>query len=160
MAIDNSLQRLLSAKKIRWSKLSLTYWAAKSSQPVSVVLLSVLNKNGLHSHTGAYMANPNFGDLMKQAQQLQSQLTQVQEEAAKKIVTASAGGNMVIAEVSGRLELVSLKIDPVVLEGGDVEMIQDLVLAAVNQGIVQAQQMMAGEMSKLTGGLKIPGLTG
>jgi DNA-binding YbaB/EbfC family protein len=106
------------------------------------------------------MANPNFGDLMKQAQQLQSQLTQVQEEAAKKIVTASAGGNMVIAEVSGRLELVSLKIDPVVLEGGDVEMIQDLVLAAVNQGIVQAQQMMAGEMSKLTGGLKIPGLTG
>ncbi len=106
------------------------------------------------------MANPNFGDLMKQAQQLQSQLTQVQEEAAKKTVTASAGGNMVTVEVSGRLELVSLKIDPVVLEGGDVEMIQDLVLAAVNQGIVQAQQMMAGEMSKLTGGLKIPGLTG
>ncbi len=106
------------------------------------------------------MANPNFGDLMKQAQQLQSQLTQVQEEAAKKTVTASAGGNMVTVEVSGRLELVSLKIDPVVLEGGDVEMIQDLVLAAVNQGIVQAQQMMAGEMSKLTGGFKIPGLTG
>ncbi len=67
---------------------------------------------------------------------------------------------MVTVEVSGRLELISLKIDPVVLEGGDVEMIQDLVLAAVNQGIVQAQQMMAGEMSKLTGGLKIPGLTG
>lgn len=106
------------------------------------------------------MANPNFGDLMKQAQQLQSQLTQVQEEAAKKTVTASAGGNMVTVEVSGRLELISLKIDPVVLEGGDVEMIQDLVLAAVNQGITQAQQMMAGEMSKLTGGLKIPGLTG
>ena len=106
------------------------------------------------------MANPNFGDLMKQAQQLQSQLSQVQEEAAKKTVMASAGGNMVTAEVSGRLELVSLKIDPVVLDGGDVERLQDLVLAAVNQAIVQAQQMMAGEMSKLTGGLKIPGLTG
>lgn len=106
------------------------------------------------------MANPNFGDLMKQAQQLQSQLSQVQEEAAKKTVTASAGGNMVTAEVSGRLELISLKIDPVVLDGGDVEMLQDLVLAAVNQAITQAQQMMAGEMSKLTGGLKIPGLTG
>jgi DNA-binding YbaB/EbfC family protein len=106
------------------------------------------------------MANPNFGDIMKQAQQLQSQLSQVQEEAAKKTVTASAGGNMVTAEVSGRLELVSLKIDPVVLDGGDVEMVQDLVLAAVNQAITQAQQMMAGEMSKLTGGLKIPGLTG
>ena len=106
------------------------------------------------------MANPNFGDLMKQAQQLQSQLSQVQEEAAKKTVTASAGGNMVTAEVSGRLELISLKIDPVVLDGGDVEMVQDLVLAAVNQAITQAQQMMAGEMSKLTGGLKIPGLTG
>ena len=106
------------------------------------------------------MANPNFGDLMKQAQQLQSQLSQVQEEAAKKTVIASAGGNMVTAEVSGRLELVSLKIDPVVLDGDDVEMLQDLVLAAVNQAIVQAQQMMAGEMSKLTGGLKIPGLTG
>lgn len=106
------------------------------------------------------MANPDLGEIMKQAQQLQSQLSQVQEEAAKKTVTASAGGNMVIAEVSGRLELLSLKIDPVVLDGGDVEMLQDLVLAAVNQAVTQAQQMMAGEMSKLTGGLKIPGLTG
>ncbi|MBI3800151.1 MAG: YbaB/EbfC family nucleoid-associated protein [Deltaproteobacteria bacterium] len=101
----------------------------------------------------------NLGDLMKQAQQLQTKLTRIQEEAAGKTVEASAGGNMVTAVVSGRLEVVSLRIDPTVLTAGDVEMLQDLVVAAVNEGIRKAQKMMADEMGKLTGGLKIPGLT-
>ncbi len=100
----------------------------------------------------------NMGDLMKQAQQLQNKLARIQEEAGKKTVEATAGGNMVTATVSGRLELVSLRIDPAVAEGGDVEMLQDLVLAAVNEGIRQAQKMMAEEMGKVAGGLKIPGL--
>jgi len=101
----------------------------------------------------------NLGDIMKQAQQLQTKLTRIQEEAAGKTVEASAGGNMVTAVVSGRLEVVSLRIDPAVLTGGDAEMLQDLVVAAVNEGIRKAQKMMADEMGKLTGGLKIPGLT-
>lgn len=101
----------------------------------------------------------NFGDMMKQAQQLQTKLARIQEEAGKKTVEATAGGNMVTAVVNGRLELLSLRIDPAVAEGGDVEMLQDLVLAAVNEGLRKAQKMMADEMGKLTGGLKIPGLT-
>lgn len=100
----------------------------------------------------------NLGDLMKQAQQLQNKLARVQEEAGNKTVEASAGGNMVTATLNGRLELVSLRIDPSVAEGGDVEMLQDLVLAAVNEGIRKAQKMMAEEMGKVAGGLKIPGL--
>ena len=100
----------------------------------------------------------NMGDMMKQAQQLQSKLAQIQETAGEKTVEASAGGNMVTAVVNGRLELVSLLIDPAVTSADDVEMLQDLVIAAVNEGIRQAQQMMANEMGKVTGGLKIPGL--
>jgi hypothetical protein len=100
----------------------------------------------------------NLGDLMKQAQQLQTKLAHAQEEAAGKTVEASAGGNMVTAVVNGRLEVVSLRIDPTVLSGGDVEMLQDLVIAAVNEGIRKAQQMMAEVMGKAAGGLKIPGL--
>jgi len=102
---------------------------------------------------------PNMGDLMKQAQQLQAKLTRVQEDAANKTVEASAGGNMVTAVVSGRLELVSLRIDPTIISSGDQEMLQDLVIAAVNEGLRKAQQLMADEMAKVTGGLKIPGLT-
>jgi DNA-binding YbaB/EbfC family protein len=101
----------------------------------------------------------NMADMMKQAQQLQNKLARIQEEAGKKTVEASAGGNMVSVVVNGRLELISLRIDPVVAEGGDVEMLQDLVLAAVNEGIRKAQKMMAEEMGKVAGGLKIPGLT-
>lgn len=100
----------------------------------------------------------NLGNLMKQAQQLQTKLAQVQEEAAGKTVEASAGGNMVTAVVNGSLEVVSLRIDQSVLEAGDAEMLQDLVIAAVNEGVRQAQKMMAEEMSKVTGGLAIPGL--
>jgi hypothetical protein len=101
----------------------------------------------------------NFSNLMKQAQQLQEKLVRAQEEAASKTVEASAGGNMVTAVVNGRLEVVSLRIDPTVLEGGDIDMLQDLVVAAVNEGLRKAQQMMAEVMGKAAGGLKIPGLT-
>lgn len=101
---------------------------------------------------------PGIGDLFKQAQDLQAQLQRVQEEAASRTVEASAGGGMVRATVNGRLEIVQLRIEPAALEGGDVEMLQDLVIAAVNQALRSAQQQMASEMSKLTGGLKLPGM--
>ena len=101
----------------------------------------------------------SFGNIVKQAQELQERLGRLQEEAAGKTVEASAGGGMVTAVVNGRLELVSLRIDPEVWKSGDVEMLQDLVIAAVNQGIRSAQAAVAEEMKKVTGGLKIPGLT-
>lgn len=100
----------------------------------------------------------DIGNIMKQAQELQERLAQVQAEAGNKTVEGSAGGGMVNAVVNGRLEVVALRIEPQVMEGGDLEMLQDLVVAAVNQGIRAAQKMMADEMSKVTGGLKIPGL--
>jgi hypothetical protein len=105
------------------------------------------------------MSKEGLGSILKQAQQLQEQLARVQEEAGAKTVEASAGGGMVSVTVNGRLELVSIKIEPEVLRAVDVEMLQDLIIAAVNQAIRSAQQMVAQEMSKLTGGLKIPGLT-
>jgi DNA-binding YbaB/EbfC family protein len=99
-----------------------------------------------------------FGNIVKQAQELQERLARVQEEAASRTVDASAGGGMVTVTVNGRLEIIRLKIEPQVLQSGDAEMLQDLVTAAVNEAIRAAQKMMADEMSKLTGGLKIPGL--
>ena len=100
----------------------------------------------------------SVGDMMKQAQQIQARLAKIQEEAGKKTVEASSGGNMVTAIVSGRLEIISLKIDDSVAAANDLEMLQDLVVAAVNEGIRRAQKMMASEMSQLTGGMNIPGL--
>ena len=101
----------------------------------------------------------SIGDLMQQAKAMQERLAAVQSEVGSRVVEASAGGGMVTAKMTGKLELVSVTIDPQVIEGGDREMLQDLVVAAVNQAVRQAQTMMAEEMSKLTGGLKIPGLT-
>ena len=101
---------------------------------------------------------PGIGDLFKQAQDLQERLQRVQAEAGERTVEGSAGGGMVRATVNGRLEVLRLQIEPGALEGGDVEMLQDLVIAAVNQALRNAQQQMADEMSKLTGGLKLPGL--
>ena len=103
------------------------------------------------------MAN-SVGDMMKQAQQIQARLAKIQEEAGKKTVEASSGGNMVTVTVSGRLEIISLKIDDSVVGTNDLEMLQDLVVAAVNEGVRRAQKMMASEMSQLTGGMNIPGL--
>lgn len=100
----------------------------------------------------------NMGDMMKQAKQMQDRLLRAKEEAANKTVEASAGGNMVTVVVNGRPELVSLRIDPTVISAGDSEMLQDLVIAAVNEGIRKSQKMVEDEMSKLLGGLKIPGL--
>jgi len=101
-----------------------------------------------------------LGDIVKQAQQIQERLQQVQQEAAGKTVEASAGGNMVTATVNGRLEVVGLTIDPSIIEARDAEMLRDLIMAAVNEGIRRAQHMMAEEMGKITGGLnlKIPGI--
>ncbi len=102
----------------------------------------------------------DLGGIMKQAQELQERLGKVQEEAASRTVEATSGGGMVTAIVSGKIELVGLRIDPEVLKSADAEMLQDLIVAAVNQAIRNAQALMAEEMKKVTGGLNIPGLGG
>ena len=103
-------------------------------------------------------SNFDLGGLLKQAQALQERLASAQDELAKRTVEGTAGGGMVTAVVNGRLEVVSIRIDPTLLEKPDHEMLQDLVVAAVNGGIRAAQRMMGEEMGKLTGGLKLPGM--
>jgi len=101
----------------------------------------------------------NLGSIMKQAQKMQAQIAKIQEELALKTVEASAGGGMVTVVANGKQEIVSIKIEPEVVDPKDVEMLQDLVVAAVNEALRKAQEMVAEEMSKVTGGLQIPGLT-
>jgi DNA-binding YbaB/EbfC family protein len=96
--------------------------------------------------------------MMKQAQKLQARMMEMQKELGHRTVSAQAGGGMVEAVVNGRQELVSLRIDQEVVIPDDVEMLQDLILAAVNEALNRSREMMAQEMSKLTGGLQIPGL--
>jgi DNA-binding YbaB/EbfC family protein len=104
------------------------------------------------------MSRGGIGNIMKQAQQMQRRMAQLQEELANKQVEASAGGGMVTATVNGKQQLLGLKIDPAAVDPDDVEMLQDLITAAVNEALKQSQQMASEEMSKLTGGMSIPGL--
>jgi DNA-binding YbaB/EbfC family protein len=100
----------------------------------------------------------NLSGLMKQAQKLQAKMAEMQAEVGNRMVSAQSGGGMVEAVANGRLELVSLRIDPEVANPDDVDMLQDLILAAVNEALNRAREMMAQEMAKLTGGMQIPGL--
>ena len=101
----------------------------------------------------------NFGNIMKQAKKLQERMAQLQDELALKTVEASAGGGMVSVLVNGRHELISLKIEKEVVNPEDLDMLQDLIIAAVNEGVRKAQEMATAEMAKITGGLSIPGLS-
>ena len=101
----------------------------------------------------------NFGNIMKQAKKMQERMARLQQELETKTVDASSGGGMVSVVVNGKFEIVSLKIEKDVVNAEDVEMLQDLVTAAVNEGVRKAQEMTTAEMSKITGGLNIPGLT-
>ena len=99
-----------------------------------------------------------MGNMMKQAQKLQSKMLKLQDELAEKTVEASAGGGMVKAVANGRQQIVAITIEKEVVDPDDVEMLQDLVLAAVNDALNKAQEMVSQEMGKLTGGFNIPGL--
>ena len=100
-----------------------------------------------------------MGNLMKQAQQMQQKMLKLQEEIAKRTLDASVGGGMVTVTVNGKSEVLRIKIEPQVVDPNDVEMLEDLIVAGVNEALRKAQEMMSEEMSKLTGGLKIPGLS-
>jgi DNA-binding YbaB/EbfC family protein len=95
---------------------------------------------------------------MKQAQKLQEKMAKVQEELAAKTVEATSGGGMVTAIVNGKFELVAIRIEKDVVNPEDVDMLQDLIVAAVNEGVRKAQELASAEMAKVTGGMKIPGM--
>ena len=100
----------------------------------------------------------NMMSMMKQAQKLQAKMMEMQAELGNRTVSAQAGGGMVEAVVNGKQELLSLRIDPEVVAPDDVEMLQDLITAAINEALNRSREMMAAEMSKLTGGMQIPGM--
>ncbi len=106
------------------------------------------------------MSKKMLGDMMREAQKLQAEMQRMQEEARTKTVEASAGGGMVTVVASGAGELISIKIEKDVVNPDDVEMLQDLILAASNEAIRRAQQMVNEDMSKLTMGLQLPGMGG
>ena len=104
---------------------------------------------------------PKFQDLLQTAQRVQEEIRRVQEDLAKKKVEGSAGGGMVVATANGRQQLVSIRVEKHVVDPDEVEMLQDLVVAAVNQALAKASEMAQEEMGRVTGGmgLNIPGLT-
>jgi DNA-binding YbaB/EbfC family protein len=104
------------------------------------------------------MSKKMLGDMMRQAQKMQQEVLRAQEEAKKKTAEATAGGGMVTVVASGAGEIVSINIEKDVVNPDDVEMLQDLIIAATNEAIKRAQELVNEEMSKLTGGLNLPGL--
>jgi DNA-binding YbaB/EbfC family protein len=100
----------------------------------------------------------NLGNIMKQAQAMQEQLAKIQEEAAQKTAEGTAGGGMVTVTANGAMQVIGIKIDPEVVKSGDLDMLQDLVVAATNDALRKARDVMAEQMKSVTGGLQIPGL--
>jgi DNA-binding YbaB/EbfC family protein len=98
----------------------------------------------------------DFQEMIKQVQKMQEQAKKIQEGLALKTVTASSGGGMVNVTVNGRQEVMQIRIDPVCVDSNDIPMLEDLVLAAVNQGLRKSRELMAEEMKQLTGGLPLP----
>jgi DNA-binding YbaB/EbfC family protein len=100
-----------------------------------------------------------MGNMMKQAQKLQAKMMRLQEDLAEKTVEATAGGGMVKVVANGKQQVVTIQIEREVVDPDDIDMLQDLIIAAVNDALTQSQEMVSTEMAKLTGGLNIPGLT-
>lgn len=100
----------------------------------------------------------NMGNMMKQVQKMQREMARLQEELEQKTVESSAGGGAVTVVATGKKELKEIKIKPEAVDPDDVEMLEDLILAAVNEALRKAEEMVAGEMAKITGGLGFPGL--
>jgi DNA-binding YbaB/EbfC family protein len=99
-----------------------------------------------------------MGNMMKEAQKLQARMLKMQEELAEKTVESTVGGGMIKVVANGRNQVVAIRIEKEVVNPEDVEMLQDLILAAVNDALTKSQEMVAAQMSKLTGGLNLPGL--
>jgi nucleoid-associated protein EbfC len=100
----------------------------------------------------------SMGNMMKEAQKLQTRMLKLQEELAEKTVESAVGGGMIKVVANGRNQVVAIRIEKEVVNPEDVEMLQDLILAAVNDALTKSQEMVAAQMGKLTGGLNLPGL--
>ncbi|MBN2184048.1 MAG: YbaB/EbfC family nucleoid-associated protein [Candidatus Krumholzibacteriota bacterium] len=100
----------------------------------------------------------DIGKLLKQAQQVQAKMAEMQAKLAEKTVESSAGGGMVKVTMNGQHEIVTVRIDPEVVDSSDIEMLEDLIIAAVNEAKSQVDDMIAKDMSSLTGGMPLPGL--
>jgi hypothetical protein len=99
-----------------------------------------------------------MGNIVRQAQAMQEQLARIQEQAATRIAEGSAGGGMVTVKANGAMEIVSITINPEVMKSGEGELLQDMILAAANEALRKAKDLVAGEMKAITGGMKMPGL--
>jgi len=102
----------------------------------------------------------NMNKMMKQIQQMQAKMAKLQEELEQKTVEATSGGGVVRVVANGKNEILEIEIKPEVLDPDDAEMVQDLIMAACNEALRKAQDMVADEMGKITGGMKIPGMPG
>jgi hypothetical protein len=100
----------------------------------------------------------NMNNMMKQVQKMQKQMEKMQSELEEREVEASAGGGAVSIKVNGKKEILEVNIQPEVVDPDDIEMLQDLILAATNEALRKAEEMMANEMGKITGGLNLPGM--
>ena len=104
------------------------------------------------------MPNPNYQKMMKQVQKMQADIAKMQDDLANEVVEASAGGGMVTVQVTGAIEIKSIKIDPTAIDPPDVEMLEDMIMAAANEALRSAQELANKKMGGLTSGLNIPGL--
>lgn len=104
------------------------------------------------------MGGTNMNKMMKEARKVQEQIVQMQEELHKRELEVTSGGGAVTVRVNGKQEILSLKITPEAVDPDDVEMLEDMIIAAVNEAVKQSQDMVSGEMAKITGGFNIPGL--
>ena len=100
----------------------------------------------------------DFKDVLKQAQEMQARLARLQEELGERTVEASAGGGMVTVTANGRQEILSVRIEKEVISSQEADLLQDLVRAAVNEALSRSREMISAEMSKVTGGIKLPGM--
>lgn len=106
---------------------------------------------------GGMPGGMNMNNLVKQAQKMQKQMEKMQSELEEKTIETTAGGGAVKVVITGKKEIKQIKINPEVVDSDDVEMLEDLVLSAVNEAIRQAEAMVSSEMSKITGGINMPG---
>lgn len=104
------------------------------------------------------MGGGSMNQMVKQAKKVQEEIMKMRAELEEREIEASAGGGAIIVKVSGKQELLAITIKPEVVDPEDIEMLQDLILAAVNEGVKKSQEMVSAEMARITGGLNIPGL--
>ena len=102
--------------------------------------------------------NPNYNKMMKQVQKMQADMAKMQEDLANQVVEASAGGGMVTVQVTGAVEIKSIKIDPTAIDPEDVEILEDMIMAATNEALRSAQELANKKLGGITAGLNIPGL--